>query len=85
MYQNMKIEITDEVQLKAVCEVLESLGYENEMTTTRKSKSICTYDDGTYDIYELEVGRKIGYLVNLTDLLTLRDKQFMESCNENPN
>ncbi|MFM2332318.1 MAG: hypothetical protein RIQ74_1141 [Pseudomonadota bacterium] len=79
MYKNMKIAITDEVQLKAVCDVLESmgfkLGFESEIKTTKHIKA---YSDGVYDVYCFNVS---GCNTTLTDLLTLRDKQFKEQLN----
>ena len=75
-FKNMKIEITDEVQLKAVCDVLESMryecGYKSEQNTT---KHIETYFDGMYDMYCFNDN---NCNTNLTDLLALRDKQFKE-------
>lgn len=38
MYQNMKIAITDEVQLKEVCDVLQSMGYKKDLTQEYKKK-----------------------------------------------
>lgn len=79
-YQNLKIAITDEVQLKAVCEILKTMKY-------RKIRNaFCDHDnyliarsDGYYQGVISDTGYKIGYkLVNLTDLLSLRDKQFKE-------
>ena len=78
MFDNLKIAITDEVQLKAVCDVLKSMGYEKEMATSKKPMSVCTYGDGTYHIYGRGAEHKIGKLTTLTDLLAMRDKHFME-------
>lgn len=77
-FDNLKIAITDEVQLKAICDVLESMGYIKELTTSYKPKSICTYGDGTYHVYMRVVEHKIGDLATLTDLLAIRDKQIKE-------
>lgn len=79
MYKNMKIEITDEVQLKAVCDVLESMGFECVFKSEVKiTKHIETYSDGVYDMYCFNDN---GCNTTLTNLLALRDKQFMEKLN----
>lgn len=79
MYKRMKIAITDEVQFEAVCDVLESMGFKfgfkSEVKTT---KHIETYSDGVYDMYCFNDS---GCNTTLTDLLALRDKQFMEQLN----
>ena len=78
----MKIEITDEVQLKAVCDVLESMGYEKpfQVFDDNEIKSVECYDDGSLAKYGCDLGRN-GETVTLTDLLAMRDKQFMEKIN----
>lgn len=48
MYKNMKIEITDEVQLKVVCDVLESMGYVRTQKNYLGVNIIVTDDDGEY-------------------------------------
>lgn len=68
MFDNLKIAITDEVQLKAVCDVLQSMGYEKEMATPKKPMSVCTYEDGTYHIYGRGAEYKIGKLATLAEL-----------------
>lgn len=79
MYQNMKIEITDEVKLKAVCDVLQSIGYEEIDKIREWDKFIYTFDDGLYYGISFELEDSIGCCdVTLTDLLAMRDKQFME-------
>lgn len=75
MFDNLKIAITDEVQLKAVCEVLESMGY-GLIEELRKSDSfINTFDCGLY--YGINIDSDLPN-TTLTDLLAIRDKQLME-------
>lgn len=81
MYKNMKIEIIDEVQLKAVCDVLESMGYKNTYKTASKVTTVIT-DKTTYSLLglpcEIIDDRNAA---TLTDLLSIRDKHFMEQLN----
>ena len=74
----MKIAITDEVQLKAVCDVLQSMGFRETYKTCSKVSVIAT-DKTTYSLlglpFEIIDDRRP---VTLTDLLAMRDKQFME-------
>lgn len=77
-FKNMKIEITDEVQLKAVCDVLESVGFVNTYKTISKISTVITDKTG-YSLLglpsEIIDDRSSA---TLTDLLAMRDKQFME-------
>ena len=79
MFDNLKIAITDEVQLKAVCDVLESVGYKNTYKTASKVTTVIT-DKTTYSLLGLpcEIINDSGCNTTLTDLLAMRDKQFME-------
>ena len=82
MFKNMKIEITDEVQLKAVCDVLERMGYTKWDEAEKPKFIVCHSRGGTYQMVWNDLPRLASYpLVNLTDLLVLRDKQFMEKLN----
>lgn len=82
MYKNMKINITDDVHLRSVCEVLESLGYTNNFKTKDSVRTICTWShNGTYGI----TGLNTGYCflqdeVNLSDLLRMRDEMVKENA-----
>ena len=79
MYKNMKIEITDEVHLNAVCDVLESMGYKKWDEAEKPKFIVCHGRGGTYQMVWNDLPRLASYpLVNLTDLLAIRDKQFME-------
>lgn len=78
-FKNMKIEITDEVQLKAVCDVLQSMGFkcanlgnENSGWDVLIYPSIRSWCQSMYsgNLYEP---------ATLTDLLSMRDQLFMES------
>lgn len=82
-FKDMKVAITDEVQLKAVCDVLESMGYgywgieQNDkwIGISFRSKQFTTFPTDAYFTDET--------LTTLTDLLALRDKQFMEKIHAN--
>lgn len=84
-FKDMKIAITDEVHLKAVCDVLESMGYTKQSVywdNCIDASIVCACEDGDMmDFTEWKIG--VDALsayeeVTLTDLLALRDKQFME-------
>lgn len=75
MYQNLKIAITDEVQLKAVCEVLESMGFECERESENPNMIITSNKGDRYIAICVVYPRGT---TTLTNLLALRDKQFME-------
>lgn len=82
-FKNMKIEITDKVQLKAVCDVLQSMGYDKpfQVFDDNEIKNVECYDDGRLAKYGFDLGDN-GETVTLTDLLAMRDKQFMEKIHE---
>lgn len=77
-FKNMKIEITDGVQLKAVCDVLQNMGYDKpfQVFDDNEIETVECYDDGRLAKYGSDLGNN-GETVTLTDLLALRDKQFM--------
>lgn len=91
MFKNMKIEITDETHLKAVCDVLESMGYHKSgglwsnfgNTTTM----VCV---NTYGEMMNLVGIDVHYdklnkyeLTTLSDLLKMRDDMVKEKARLN--
>ena len=78
MYKNVKIAITDEVQLKAVCDVLESMGYKI-IDTFKKQKWV--YATESKSIWFANIDIYSGELNTIADLLALRDKHFMEQPN----
>lgn len=76
MLDNLKIAITDAVQLKAVCDVLESVGFKcGFKSEVKMTKHIETYSDGVYDMYCFNDN---GCNTTLTDLLAMRDKKIKE-------
>lgn len=80
-FQNLKISITDEVHLKAVCDVLESMGYYYEPEFSTKSKNIgqvLTWDDGAYHLQK-GGSQLISKQATLADLLKMRDTAFKEA------
>ena len=81
MYKNMKIAITDEAHLKAVCEVLESMGYKLEFSSSIINY-IFTYIDGSYSIYRCDdpTGIIDYYHAKLDDLLRMRDEMVKENA-----
>lgn len=81
MFKNMKIAITDEAHLKAVCEVLESMGYK-PCEKNSKYKSLCTWEiSGVYDIYDMHLDEMYYHdlEVTLSDLLHMRDEMVKEN------
>lgn len=80
-FQNLKIAITDEVHLKAVCDVLESMGYRwcNDAKHNKPTKHIITFSDGLFDYFY--GGCRWYDLTTLTDLLRMRDNQIKEAIN----
>lgn len=80
MYKNMKIEITDEVQLNAVCDVLKSMGYVRCYKTELDINFVIAFHDKTFGLFTNDISDEED-LTTLTDLLALRDKQFMEKLN----
>ncbi len=83
MFDNLKIAITDAVQLKAVCDVLESVGYWLSIHSMGPypfdgDNSIVTYDDKTYIEYCHKYAGEDCKLVTLNDLLIMRDKKIKE-------
>lgn len=79
-FKNMKIAITDEVHLKAVCDVLQSMGYDKPFQTFDDSEitNVECYDNGELAKYGDDLGDN-GETVTLTDLLAMRDQLFMGS------
>lgn len=79
MFNNLKIAITDAVQLKAVCDVLESMGYRLVCVFTN-TKWILTKSQGIYMGIDDSLGDAPNHFIatTLTDLLAMRDKQFKE-------
>ena len=75
-FKNMKIEITDEVQLKAVCDVLQSMGYKN-VNLGWESPTGIVFIDNESKLFCTTVDHNDVASITLTDLLALRDKQFM--------
>ena len=83
-YKNMKIAITDNINLKEVCEVLESMGYECgnayffkiESLKAGLIKSIASYENGSYYFYnnlELDCIYNCQEIL-LSSLIKMRDE-----------
>lgn len=82
-FDNFKIAITDEVHLKAVCEVLETMGYTKGVSMNYESAdeypAVVAHTNGIYAYYcHMGSGGVGSSLITLTDLLSLRDKQIKE-------
>lgn len=72
-FKNMKIEITDETHLKAVCDVLKDLGYKCEfITSSYVPVCIIAFADGIYCAYSYDVYATKTY--TLASLLKIRDE-----------
>lgn len=81
-FKNMKIAITDEVHLKAVCDVLESMGYRKGALYVNMGQNLtilATYKGGEFLQYCHKKAAKYHEPATLTDLLAMRDQIFMES------
>lgn len=82
-FTNMKIAITDEVHLKAVCDVLESIGYKKDSITDGKKTTVCTWiASKTYDCYDMTLEQCFHHdeIITLTDLLKMRDDMVRENA-----
>ena len=80
MFKNLKIAITDETHLKAVCEVLESIDYKSSYETSNSVVAVHTDSFGYY--HKISIMGESN-LVNLSDLLKMRDdmvKANAKSC-----
>lgn len=77
-FKSMKIAITDEVHLKAVCDVLESMGYRKSHEGSQ-ANFVFTIPDGSYWIDTNNQPVFNGYEITLTDLLRLRDNAYKNS------
>lgn len=80
-FKNMKIAITDEAHLKAVCDVLGSMGYVipqdfGDIVYTSKLGNTCCFNHNDRGLHDLLIHYQ---LTTLTDLLAMRDQLFMES------
>ncbi|QHJ79194.1 MAG: hypothetical protein [Caudoviricetes sp.] len=73
-FKSMKIAITDEAHLKAVCDVLELMGYKKSGWTPIDALVICASDNGYYSNYTRMDGFWDEYKTTLTDLLKMRDE-----------
>ena len=70
-FKNLKIAITDETHLKAVCDVLESIGYKFVGYFDDLDRFIQTFEDGEYCGFMSD--QPSDETVNLSDLLKMRD------------
>jgi len=81
MFKNLKIKILDEQHLKAVCEVLKSMGY---IQPNSGGSIIYTSEHGntfTCDGNWALDAQGIYKDANLTDLLQMRDEMIKEKIN----
>lgn len=76
-FKNMKIAITDEAHLKAVCDVLGSMGLHQEEDFKAGFHRFIHVGSGGFDFWNTDM--PFGDEVTLTDLLAMRDQIFMES------
>ena len=90
MFKNMKIAITDDVHLRSVCEVLDSMWYEcgNQYFFDIKNlkdgliNSVATYESGSYYLHQ---NTDIDLIYNcntvtLSNLLRMRDEMVREGA-----
>ena len=78
-FKDMKIAITDETHLKAVCDVLRSIGYNVWGVVLGASNWVVTSKVGNATTFEFDACSD-NTLVTLSDLLSMRDK--MVKANE---
>lgn len=82
LFRNMKISITDETHLKAVCDVLESMGYVF-FAECSSPNFVVTHEDGFYQMIIFPIASIATFdVVTLTDLLKMRDEMVKEKINE---
>lgn len=82
MFLNLKIAITDEAHLRAVCEVLEALMCKKKglFTDIHEPKFVCACDDG--QLMDLHDDPFVGWYetTTLSDLLRMRDEMVKENA-----
>lgn len=78
-FKNMKIAITDEAHLKAVCDVLESMGYiKCGWIGYTKPVLLTTTINGHFTDHAVSfINCFVETDTTLTDLLSMRDQLFM--------
>ncbi|ENV92362.1 hypothetical protein F937_01756 [Acinetobacter calcoaceticus ANC 3680] len=76
-FKNMKIEITDKEHLRDVCDVLESMGYDERGVFFSCDSYIITRDHGVY--FPAIDGDFDFESINLSDLIKMRDEVKAES------
>ena len=79
MFKNMKIAITDEAHLKAVCDVLRSIGYSVWGVGLGASNWVATSKIGNATTFEFDACCD-NTLVTLSDLLAMRDKMVKDNA-----
>ena len=79
MFKNMKIAITDETHLKAVCDVLRSIGYSVWGVGLGASNWVATSKIGNATTFEFDACSD-NALVTLSDLLAMRDKMVKDNA-----
>ncbi|MEG0835524.1 MAG: hypothetical protein RR231_15060 [Acinetobacter sp.] len=75
-FKNLKIAITDETHLKAVCDVLESMGYEKKFDASSFwDSALCAfaYAMNNHLVTLTNFNVSGDNVVNLSDLLKMRD------------
>lgn len=80
MFTNMKIAITDEAHLRAVCEVLISIGYKVwGVGLGGKPKWVAASDIGNATTFTNDMNPQYS-IVTLSDLLRIRDEMVKENA-----
>ena len=78
-FKDMKIAITDETHLKAVCDVLRSIGYNVWGVGLGASNWVATSKIGNATTFEFDACSD-NALVTLSDLLAMRDKMVKDNA-----
>lgn len=82
-FQNLKIAITDNDHLKAVCDVLESMGYEQQAWVGyRNVMFLTTNTNGKYTDHAISLVNCFAHInqTTLSDLLKMRDEMVKDNA-----
>lgn len=81
-FKNLKIAVTDNDHLKAVCDVLRSMGYRKTRNAfCEHDNYVITRSDGYYSGFITDTGFKIGHITaTLSDLLKMRDEMVKHNA-----
>ena len=76
-FKNLKIAITDNDHLKAVCDVLESMGLKRNCNLSRRNFIVAFFNNGFYCGYQ---NMSLFEEITLSDLLKMRDEMVKDNA-----